>query len=91
MEHYPKHPRSSKHFVKGCLESLKAFKKEMFGGSNTYSRNKALIRPNSGTIVVNSPLIRPAISWGKRGIGGPLRFPGLYGTLGNKVRSLQAK
>ena len=44
-------------------------------------RNKALIRPNEGTMVVNSPLIRPAISWGfyvALGPGsGPLRLPSL--------------
>ena len=41
--------------------------------------NKALIlRPYFGIMVVNNPLIRPAIFWGKCGIGenvGPLEFP----------------
>ncbi len=37
---------------------------------------RPLIRPYYGTMVVHSPLIRPAISWGKRGIGRvPWRFP----------------
>jgi len=33
-------------------------------------RNKALIRPYFGKRMVKSPLIKPAISWGKCGIGG---------------------
>ena len=33
-------------------------------------RNKALIRPYEGKPMVNSPLIRPAIYWGKRSFGG---------------------
>ena len=36
-------------------------------------RNKALIRPHSGTMVVNSPLIRPYFLGGWH-CGGPLRF-----------------
>ena len=38
-------------------------------------RNKALMRTNSGTMMVSSPLRRPAISWGGWHWGGPLRFP----------------
>ena len=34
---YPRHPKSSKYLVSRYLETLKAFKTEMFGGSNTSS------------------------------------------------------
>ena len=40
-------------------------------------RNKALIRPYQGKPMVNSPLIRPAISWGGWHWGGP-KFPWYY-------------
>ena len=38
-------------------------------------RNKTLIRPIRGMMVLNNPLARPAISWGLALGGGPLRFP----------------
>ena len=45
------------------------------GGVPPWPGNKALLRPYSGIMVVNSPLISPYFLGGVALGGGPLRFP----------------
>ena len=58
----PRHPKSSKYMVNGCLEPLKAEPQEMFRGSDTYSQGIWMSRVGGGHtthhVFVGSPKVR---------------------------------
>ena len=60
------------HEASPCRNLSSTLTPELRNGKH-HGNLRALLRETNG---FHNPLIRPAISWGKRGIGGsPLRFP----------------